>query len=259
MNDSGPGLFEAVIESWRLVFGNLRELLRIALLPFLLFMILHRLQQVVMPDEGLVILAWTLLFTILAGVPATILLMPWLRRLLAAADPELASRQPASGWSLVLMLRWIGLDVMFLMALAPISAMEIQAQLASGSEPAEPTIAAFLFIPIFVFSSYLIYGRMGLSLPAAASESDHRYRRSWQSTTQTGWRIGFAVVLCWLSVQIPVDVARASLASSDPSMAAQVLDAALAALFRTVNELLSAAVYVQFYIALQVRPMKGEW
>jgi hypothetical protein len=111
MNGSGPGLFEAVIESWRLVIGNAGALARIALIPFLLFIALHRLELAFEP-EGMAILAWDLLFTILAAVPAVMLLMPWYRRLLAAADPAMQAR-PAMWWSVVLMLRWAGLDILF--------------------------------------------------------------------------------------------------------------------------------------------------
>ena len=85
MNGSGPGLFEAVIESWRLVIGNAVALARIALLPFLLFIALHRLGTTFKP-EGMAILAWDLLFTILAAAPAAMLLMPWYRHLLASGE-----------------------------------------------------------------------------------------------------------------------------------------------------------------------------
>ena len=59
MNKSGPGLFEAVIESWRLVIANAGALARIALVPFLLFIALHRLEATFEP-EGMAILIWAL-------------------------------------------------------------------------------------------------------------------------------------------------------------------------------------------------------
>lgn len=258
MNDSGPGLIEAVIESWRLVIGNARDLARIALLPFLIFMALHRLEAAFMPEEGMAILGWNLLFTVLSAFPAAMLLMPWLRGILTARDPALASR-PAMWWSVVLMLRWAGLDVMVFAALAPVTALSIRAGLAGAGEAGDLTGLLILFWAIFAFSAYLFYGRMGLSLPAAAAESDHSYRRAWASTAGIGGRIALAVVLCWVSIQIPVDLLREPLQTEDPGAAAQLLDAALAGLFRTVNELLSAAVFAQFYMVANTRPMHGEW
>ncbi|MEN8197237.1 MAG: hypothetical protein ABFS30_12110 [Pseudomonadota bacterium] len=256
MNGSGPGLFEAVIESWRLVIGNAAALARVALVPFLLFMALHRLGETFRP-EGMAILAWDLLFTTLAAVPAVMLLMPWYRQLLAPSDPSLGSR-PTMWWSIVLMLRWMGLDMMFFAALAPIAAISIRTMTtAVESAPENSGIVVFYFAT-FIISAYLFYGRMGLALPAAAAESDHSYRRSWTETGNNGWRIGFAILLCWLSIQIPVDILRQPLAVENPTLAAQYLDAALGALFRTVNELLGAAVFAQFYLARRARPSEDE-
>jgi hypothetical protein len=257
MNKSGPGLFEAVIESWRLVIGNAGAIARIALIPFLLFIALHRLEATFEP-EGMAILGWNLLFTILAAVPAAMLLMPWYRRLLAAGDPAMKER-PAMWWSVVLMLRWVGLDIMFFAALAPIAAISLQTT-AAGAEtaPGSPGIVIFYFAT-FIISAYLFYGRMGLALPAAAAEADHGYRRSWAATGAIGWRIGLAIVLCWLSINIPIEMLREPLAVDDPTLAMQYLDAALGALFRTVNELLGAAVFAQFYLARTAPPLEGEW
>jgi hypothetical protein len=189
MNGSGPGLFEAVIESWRLVIGNAAALARIALVPFLIFIALNRLKSAFEP-EGMAILAWNLLFTILAAGPAVMLLMPWYRRLLAAADPAMKAR-PAMWWSVVLMLRWVGLDIMFFAGMAPVVAMSIQVVAAGGEPVPRLDIFAFYWTAI-IMGSYLFYGRMGMALPAAAAESDHSYRRSWAMTQDSGWRIGFA-------------------------------------------------------------------
>ena len=255
MNGSGPGLFEAVIESWRLVIGNAGALARIALIPFLLFIALHRLELAFEP-EGMAILAWDLLFTILAAVPAVMLLMPWYRRLLAAADPAMQAR-PAMWWSVVLMLRWAGLDILFFAGMGPVMAMSIQVVAAAG-EPA-PRLDIFIFYwAMLVMGSYLFYGRMGLALPAAAAESDHSYRRSWAMTRDNGWRIGFAIILCWLPIQFLIETLRGPLAVEDPTLAMQYLDAALGGLLRTVNELLVTAVYVQFYLARTAGPEYGE-
>jgi hypothetical protein len=258
MNDSGPGLIDAVIQSWRLVLGNARDLVRIGLVPFVIFMGLERLEKAVMPDEGYAVLGWTLLFTILPAVPAAMLLMPWLRSLLAARDPALAAR-PVGWWSVVLTLRWAGLDVMFFAAMMPVTVMSIQVGMEGGGQPGEAAAIFIMFWAIFILGSYLIYGRLGLSLPAAAAESDHSYRKAWSVTGSYGWRIGFAVILCWLSIQIPVDLLREPLKSDDPTAVALFLDAALTALSRTINELLSAAVFAQFYIARAARTMQGEW
>lgn len=256
MNGSGPGLFEAVIESWRLVIGNAAALARIALVPFLLFVALHRLEAAFEP-EGMATLAWHLLFTVLAAVPAVMLLMPWYRRLLTVADPSMEPR-PATWWSFVLMLRWMGLDVLFFAGMAPVMAMSVQA-IAAGGEPV-PRLDIFVFYwTMLIMGSYLFYGRMGLALPAAAAESDHSYGRSWAMTRDNGWRIGFAVLLCWLPLQLLIGTLREPLATENPTLAIQYLDAALGALLRTVNELLVTAVYVQFYLARTAPPLEGEW
>ncbi len=258
MNDSGPGLIDAVLESWRLVLGNARELVRISLVPFVIFMSLERLENAVMPEEGMAVMGWTFLFTILMAVPAGMLLMPWFRLLLAARDPAMAAR-PAAWWSVALTLRWVGLDVMFFAAMVPVMLMSIQAGTAPAAQPGDTAGIFILFWVIFILGSYLIYGRMGLTLPAAAAQTDHSYSRAWSATGSYGWRIGFAVILCWLSIQIPIDLLREPLKSDDPTAAALLLDAALMALFRTINELLSAAVFAQFYLASTTRPMSGEW
>lgn len=245
--ETGPGLVEAVLTSWRLLFDNLRFYLRFALLPFAMFMALHRLEEIVKPEAGMAILGWTFLFTVLAAIPATMLLMPWFRMLLAARSPALAAR-PAGWWWVVLGLRWAGLDVLMFLALAPVLGMAIRVVSAGGAQVPHPELVA-LYWATMILGGYLIYGRMGLSLAGAAAEADHRYRISWAATRHNGWRIGLAIILCWLSVDLPVDFLRSALAEAEPSPAVDILDAAFAALFRTVNELLSAAVYVQFFLA----------
>lgn len=252
MNGSGPGLFEAVIESWRLVIGNAAALARTALLPLVIFIALERLDSAFRP-EGAAILAWQLLFTILAAPPAVMLLMPWYRHLLAAADPAMAVR-PATWWSIVLMLRWAGLDILFFAAQAPVVALLIQAG-PPGVEPGPEYAGIVVFyVATFVISAYLFYGRMGLALPAAAAEADHSYRRSWMATAANGWRIGFAILLCWLSIQFPISMLRQPLAVENATVAMLYLHAALGAVFRVVNELLGAAVFVQFYLARTAGP-----
>lgn len=248
MNQSGPNLFEAVIESWRMVFGNAAALVRASILPFFLFLGLHRLEELVRADGVVSGLAWGLVFTVLAAVPAVILLMPWYRQLLAVHAPAM-SAEPAPGWALILMLRWAGLDVMFFIAMAPISALMIQSTPQAGESAAgTPGLVIFYYATV-VIGAYLVYGRMGLAVPAAAAESDHSYLRSWFATRDIGWRIGFAVLICALSIEIPIGILRAPLAVEDPTLGMQYLDAALNAVFRVVNELLGAAVFVQFYLA----------
>jgi hypothetical protein len=255
MNGSGPGLFEAVIESWRLVIGNAAALARIALLPFLLFMALHRLEAAFEP-EGMGVLARDLLFTVLAAPPAAMLLMPWYRQLLAAADPAMAAR-PAMWWSVALMFRWVGLDIMVFATLAPVLAMSVQAIAAGGEAEPRPDIF-FIYLTTVIIGFYLFYGRMGLSVPAAAAESDHRYRRSWTATHENGWRIGLAFLLCWMPVQFLIEILGGPLDVESPTMAMQYLDAALGAFFRVVSELLGAAVFAQFYLARSARPSENE-
>jgi hypothetical protein len=248
MNQTGPSLTEAVIESWRSVFGNAAPLARASVLPFFLFLALQRIDQIVGTNEGAYRILWGVVSTVLSAVPAIILLMPWYRHLLAARIPALASR-PALGWSFVMMVRWAGLDVMFFIAMAPITAVLAQSG-QQGSEAASGVAGAVLFYYMaLVIAAYLIYGRMGLSVPAAAAESDHRYMRSWLATRENGWRIGFAILICWLSIEFPISILRAPLAVDNPTLAMQYLDATLAAVFRVVNELLGAAVFTQFYLA----------
>ena len=255
MNGSGPGLFEAVIESWRLVIVNAATLAKGAVIPFLLFMALNRLESLIKP-EGMAILPWTLLLTVLAAVPAVILLMPWYRKLLAVGEPSLASR-PKTWWSIILMMRWAGLDAMFFAMMMPITIISIQI-VAAGTEATPRPELALVYYASIALGSYLVYGRMGLALPAAAAETDHGYRRSWAATADSGWRIGLAILLCWLSVLIPIDLLRHPLAVEDPTLAMQYLDAALGALFRVVNELLGAAVFAQFYLAHKSAPRESE-
>lgn len=257
MNGSGPGLFEAVIESWRLVIGNAAALVRIAFVPFLLFLALHRLAAAYEPEGAMAVMAWSLLFTVLPAVPAVMLLMPWYRMLLTPANPALATR-PATWWSIVLMLRWAGLDTMFFAGMVPVMAMSLQVTSAGGDLATRPDILVFQLTMIGI-GSYLFYGRMGLALPAAAAETDHSYRRSWAMTRDNGWRIGFAIILCWLPLQFLVSSLLEPLATEDPTLALHYLDAALGALLRTVNELLVTAVYVQFYLARTAPPLEGEW
>jgi len=257
MNGSGPGLFEAVIESWRLVIGNAAVLARIAFVPFLLFLALHRLEAAYEPEGVEAIMAWSLLFTVLPAVPAVMLLMPWYRMLLKPANPALATR-PVTWWSIVLMLRWAGLDTMFFVGMAPVMAMSLQVISAGGDLATRPDILVFQ-LTMIVIGSYLFYGRMGLALPAAAAESDHSYRQSWTMTRDNGWRIGFAIIVCWLPLQFLVSSLREPLVTEDPTLALHYLDAVLGALLRTVNELLVTAVYVQFYLARTAPPLEGEW
>ena len=156
------------------------------------------------------------------------LLMPWYRRLLAAADP---SMDGAPGYLVVRRSDAAlgGLDILFFAGMAPVMAMSVQA-VAAGGEPA-PRLDIFVFYwTMIIIGSYLFYGRMGLALPAAAAESDHSYGRSWAMTRDNGWRIGFAVLLCWLPLQLLVGTLREPLATENPTLAIQYLDAALGAL-----------------------------
>lgn len=248
MNKTGPSLTEAVIESWRSVFENAAPLARASVLPFFLFLALQRIDQVVGASGGVFGIIWGAAYTILSAVPAVILLMPWYRKLLAARMPAMAS-QPSLGWSFVMMVRWAGLDLMFFIAMAPITALLSQSGLQSGNPgPGAGNVLLFYYMA-FVIGAYLFYGRMGLAVPAAAAESDHRYMRSWFATRENGWRIGFAVLICILPLEIPVEILQSQLSVDGAPLAMQYLNASLGAVVRVVNELLTATIFAQFYLA----------
>ncbi len=253
MSTSAPGVFEAVVGSWRLLLADPPRTARLALLPFFLFLALHRLDSILAP-EGVAKVAWGLVFTVLAAVPAMLLLMPWLRGIMAAADPRLNDR-PAAGWHLVLLQRWIGLNVMFYVMLLPLQIYTIGLETPGEAAAAQGSGGvALLFMLLLMLGTYLFYGRMGMALPAAAAEHDHSYLRSWRATRETGWRIAIAILICAASVLIPISGLSRPLLVADPTLAQQYLAAALHALFQVADELLGAAVLVQFYAPVRTPP-----
>lgn len=239
-------VLETAFASWRELLQHAGAALRYAALPFLLILALKRI-EVWLDPQGMAALTWGFAFTVLFAAPATLLLVPWYRYMLSAT-PEFAAR-PAMWWSAVFLARTMVLELLLFAALLPSQAVFVQIQAAGGE--ADPALSSMVLILFLLLAPALyLYARSAMVLPAAATEGDHAYSRSWRMTASSGWRIVGILLLCAL----PLYLIGLGLAGPRPEAGllptTSFVRSALTAALAITGELISATVLAHLYLRL---------
>lgn len=240
-------VWETAFASWRYLLENAGAALPAAALPFLLILALNRI-GVWLDPHGMAALAWGFAYTVLFAVPATLLLVPWYRRVLSAAQSGPSGR-PAAWWSAVFLARTLALELLLFTALLPAQAVFVRIEEAGGEpDPAQFSTVLILFLALL--PGLYFYARSAMALPAAASEGDHRYARSWRLTASSGWGIVGVLLLCAVPVfLVSLGLAEpASDAASPPPPS--FLKSALSAALSVTGELVSATALAHVYLHL---------
>jgi len=226
------------LQAWRILIEHSGAALRIAILPFLILLAMHRLVGIVEP-VGLQAFGWQLLYVAVFPIPAALLLVPWYRLILSAQRPELADR-PARWWYVAFMIRTLWLELMLFAFQLPSLVVGIMA--VDSSDTPDPGVALLVLLLFFVtlVPGFYLYGRAGLSLPAAAAGDDDSYGRSWRTTDAAGWRIAGIVFVLWFTFF----VISGMLPGTSPGILASAINAAI----DVVRELAMAAALALVYL-----------
>jgi hypothetical protein len=253
---SGPDLprWGIVLQAWRVLIENSGAALRFAVLPFLILLAMHRLIDIVEP-AGLQAFGWQLLYVAVFPIPAALLLVPWYRLILSAQRPELA-RRPTRWWYVAFMIRTLGLELMLFALQIPAMVAGIMAMQNGGApDPELGRLAGMLFL-LALAPGFYLYGRAGLSLPAAAGGDDDSYGRSWRVTAGAGWRVAGIVFVLWLLFFIiGLMVSGAPAEGAAPAPPAFV-DAVVSAAIDVVREFTMAAALALVYLHYSRAPVE---
>ncbi len=242
---SGPDLprWGIALQAWRVLIENSGAALRVAVLPFLMLLAMHRLIDVAEP-AGSQVFGWALLNVVIFPIPAALLLVPWYRLILSAQRPDLADR-PARWWYVAFMIRTLWLELMLFAFQTPALVAVIMAtQNGDTPDPELVQLARLLFF-LALAPGFYLYGRAGLSLPAAAGGDNNSYGRSWRMTGGAGWRIAGIVFVMWFSFYIIGGIVSGATAEGAPP---GILVSALSAAIDVVRELAMAAALALVYL-----------
>jgi len=250
---SGPDLprWGIVLQAWRVLIENSGAALRFAVLPFLILLAMHRLTDIAAP-EGFQIIGWQLLHVVVFPIPSALLLVPWYRLILSAQRPDLADR-PARWWYVAFMTRTLGLELMLFATQTPSLVASIMA-METGGEP-DPNLAllAFMSFWLALAPGFYLYGRAGLSLPAAAGGDDDSYGRSWRVTGEAGWRIAGIIIVVWFPFFIIGGMVSGATVEGVPPV---FLDAVISAAIDVVREFAMAAALALVYLHYHKTPVE---
>ena len=252
----GPDLprWGIVFEAWRVVIENSGAALRVAFLPFLILLAMHRLVDVVAPT-GFQAIGWQLVHVVVFPIPAALLLVPWYRLIVSAQRPELAS-PPARWWYVAFMIRTLGLELMLFASQTPSMVASIMAVADGGAPDPELARLALMFFLVALAPGFYLYARAGLALPAAACGDDDSYGRSWRVTGGAGWRVAGIVFTVWMMFFI----VGLMLAGAPPEGAATAppvfFDAVISAAIDVVRELAMAAALALVYLHYRRTPVQ---
>lgn len=241
-------VWETAVASWRDLLENAGVALRSTVLPFLLILALNRI-GVWLEPRGMASVAWAFAYTVLFTVPAMLLLVPWYRHLLSAAAPGLAG-PAAPWWSAVFLARTVALELLLFAVLLPSQIAFVPIAEAGGKpDPAQLSTVSILFLALL--PGLYFYGRSSMALPAAASEGDHRFTRSWRMTATCGWRIVGVLLLCALPIfLIGMGMAGPPADTASPPPPPTFLKSALGAALSVTGELIAATALARIYLRL---------
>ena len=234
------------LQAWRILIEHSGAALRIAILPFLILLAMHRLVGIVAP-AGLQAFGWQLLYVAVFPIPAAVLLVPWYRLILSAQRPELAHR-PARWWYVAFMIRTVWLELMLFAFQTPSLVAGIMAMENGDTPDLGLAQLALLFLLVGLAPGFYLYGRAGLSLPAAAAGDDDSYGRSWRTTDRAGWRIAGIVFLLWFTFF----VISGLLPVTSPGIVASAVSAAI----DVVRELAMAGALALVYLHYRRTPVE---
>jgi len=245
--------WDIVFQAWRLLIENSGAALRMAVLPFLIFLAIHRLVDMADP-EGFSAVGWMFFNVVVFPIPAALLLVPWYRHVLSARWPELAER-PAHWWYVTFMLRTLGLELMLFAVQLP-SAIAGLLAVQSGGEP-DPELARMsLFLLLALAPGFYLYARTAMALPAAAAGGDHSYAQSWRMTDGAGWRIATLVFILWFTFLVINGLALGVPAEgADPALP-PFLESAIRAAVDVVRELTMAGALALVYLHYGSTPVE---
>lgn len=240
-------VWETAFASWRALLENAGVALRCAALPFLMILALGRL-GVWLDPQGMAQAVWGFAYTVLFAVPATLLLVPWYRHLLSAAEPGLAGRA-ASWWSAMFLARTIALELLLFAVLLPSQILLIRIE-AAGGEPDPGQSSTVLILFLALLPGLYFYVRSAMALPAAASEGDHRFARSWRMTVSGGWHIVGVLLLCALPIFLIGLGMVGPPPETGPPPPPGFLKSALGAALSVTGELIAATALAHIYLRL---------
>ncbi|MDH3230728.1 MAG: hypothetical protein OEN55_13130 [Alphaproteobacteria bacterium] len=235
-----------VLLTWRILIENSGAALRNAVLPFLILLAMHRLTGIVAP-AGFHLIGWQMLHVAVFPIPAALLLVPWYRRILSAQRPELANR-PARWWYVAFMIRTLLLELMLFASQIPSMVASVMAVESGGAPDPELARLALMFFLVALAPGFYLYGRAGLSLPAAACGDDDGYVRSWRMSGGAGWRIAGIVIVVWFPFFIISGMVSGVPAEGTAPAPPAFLDAAMSAAIDVVRELAMAAALGLVYL-----------
>jgi hypothetical protein len=240
-------------QAWRLLIENSGAALRMAVLPFLILMAVHRLIDLADP-AGLSALSWMFFKLVVFPIPAALLLVPWYRHILSARWPALAAR-PAHWWYATFMARTLGLEFMLFVMQLPSAIAGLMA-VQSGGNP-DPQLARLsLFLLLALAPGFYFYARAALALPAAAAGGDHSYGRSWRVTGAAGWRIATLIFILWFTFIIIGGLALGPPAEGGAPVLPPFLASAISAAIDVVRELVMAAALALVYLHYNGAPVE---
>ena len=232
---------ETIAESFRFLFENRNDALRLAFVPFLVFLALHRLDDYLEPD-GWAELPWTIITLIAYSVPATWLLVPWYRRVLAR---EAVGTDIALPVQTRFLKYWVGLEIFPLMVWLPVVIGNILSQ-AGDAEP-DPRLEALTLLSLALVPPVIyVYMRIYLAAPAAAVGKEGGIIRSWLATMGNGWTI-FAVQMMWYAPMFPLVMVASLLAAEDAPPTQGFVGSILLSVFFVLTELIFATVFAHIY------------
>jgi len=233
MSEDALPVGETVVGAWRILASRSHEAARLALVPFLLFFALRRLDSYVDSGEG-AMLEWSFIYTVLYAAPAAVLLVPWYRAILGGEAAPL--RIPVETWRRFLV-RWLALEGMFFLALLPLHIAAIRMQNGAPAATGAIPLTAIAVIPLALY----LYSRCSLALTAAAIGAPDGFRQSWHLTEANGWRIVGAAMLA-IAPLFAAGMILDALLPEHPSPQVDFASSALLAGLAAATELVGATV-----------------
>ena len=238
---------DTVVESLRYLLDHRAEALRLAVVPFLLALALERLEHFLEPG-GWALLPWMFLSLIAYSLPATLLLVPWYRRILLG-ESDSGSAPPYTRF----LQTWLSLDALPLLVWAPLVIADILSDGQGAGADQEAGRFALITSACLLPPVLYVYMRAYLAVPLAAIGREGGYLRSWLATTGNGWSV-FNAHLLWYAPVLPLLFIASALSPEDSASTASFIGSILFSGFFILVELVFATVTAHIYLRLDPPP-----